>query len=64
MFIILYVLTIFKQNYGKLIIMIVLIAYCVVNIYKGFSNYGENTDYFTPYKGLFINTDYVRQNTD
>jgi len=64
MFIIPYVLTIFKQNYGKLIIMIVLIAYCVVNIYKGFSNYGENTDYFTPYKGLFINTDYVRQNTD
>ena len=56
--------TIFHQNYGKLLIMFVLIAYCFINIYKGFSNHGENTDYFTPYKGLFINTDYVRQNTD
>ncbi len=63
-FMIPYVLTIFKQNYGKILIMFVLIAYCFVNIYKGFSNYGENTDYFIPYKGLFINTDYVRQNTD
>lgn len=64
MFMIPYVLTIFRQNYGKLLIMFVLVAYCFINIYKGFSNYGENTDYFTPYKGLFINTDYVRQNTD
>jgi hypothetical protein len=64
MFMIPYVLTIFRQNYGKLLLMFVLIAYCFVNIYKGFSNYGENTDYFTPYKGIFINTDYVRQNTD
>lgn len=64
MFMIPYILTIFKQNYGKLLLMLVLIIYCFVNIYKGFSNYGENTDYFTPYKGLFINSDYVRQNTD
>ena len=64
MFMIPYVLTIFKQNYGKLVVMFILIAYCVINIYKGFSNYGEDTDYFVPYKGLFINTDYVRQNTD
>lgn len=63
-FMIPYVLTIFRQNYGKLLVMLVLIAYCFVNIYKGFSNYGEETDYFVPYKGLFINTDYVRQNTD
>lgn len=64
MFMIPYVLTIFYQNYGKMLIMCVLVAYCFVNIFKGFSNYGENSDYFTPYKGLFINTDYVRQNTD
>lgn len=64
MFMIPYVLTIFYQNYGKMLIMFVLIAYCFINIYKGFSNYGEDTDYFVPYKGLFINTDYVRQNTD
>lgn len=63
-FMIPYVLTIFKQNYGKLTIMFVLMAYCFINVYKGFSNYGEGTDYFIPYKGLFINTDYVRQNTD
>jgi hypothetical protein len=60
-FVIPYTLTIFKANYGKLLIMSVLIAYCIVNIYKGFSNYGEGNDYFTPYKGLFINRDYVRQ---
>ena len=64
MFMIPYVLTIFRQNYGKMVMMLVLVAYCFVNIYKGFSNYGEDTDYFVPYKGLFINTDYVRQNTD
>lgn len=64
MFMIPYILTIFKQNYGKIIIMFVIVAYCLVNIYKGFSNYGEDTDYFVPYKGLFINTDYVRQHTD
>lgn len=61
MFVIPYALTVFKANYGKLLIMFVLVAYCIVNIYKGFSNYGENNDYFTPYKGLFINQSYVRQ---
>ncbi len=63
MFLVPYALTIFKANYGKLIIMFVLVAYCVVNIYKGFSNYKAMgfDDLFVPYKGIFINTDYVRQ---
>ena len=61
MFIVPYVLMLFKPNYGKLAAMIVLSLYVTINIHKGFSNYGEGTDYFEPYKGLFINTDYVRQ---
>ena len=56
-----YVLLLLKPNYGKLIVMIVLSLYVIINVQKGFSNYGEGTDYFEPYKGLFINTDYVRQ---
>lgn len=63
-FIIVYVLNLFKANYGKLAIMVLLSLYCWINISKGFSNYGEKTDYFEPYKGIFINTDYVRHNTD
>lgn len=63
MFIIPYTLTIFKQNYGKLIIMIVLSFYCYINIKKGFDNYSiyGMKDLFEPYKGIFINTDYQRQ---
>ncbi len=63
MFLIPYVLTIFKPNYGKLLIMFVLVAYCYINIKKGFDNFAieGKFDLFEPYKGLFINTDYVRQ---
>ena len=63
-FIIPYVLALIKPNIGKLCVMLLLPIYCWLNIAKGFSNYGSDTDYFQPYKGLFINTDYVRQNTD
>lgn len=63
-FIIVYVLSLFKPNYGKLLLVFLLTGYCYATILKGFSNYGENTDYFEPYKGIFINTDYVRHNTD
>ena len=30
---------------------------------RGFTGYGEGTDYFLPYKGIFINTNYNRQYT-
>ena len=60
-FIVPYVLTLFRPNYGKLVIMFTLTAYCWINISKGFLNYGEGTDYFEPYKGIFINTNYARQ---
>ena len=62
-FIVTYALTIFKPNYGKLILMCVLTLYCGINIQKGFSNYAKEGfyDLFEPYKGIFINTDYVRQ---
>lgn len=63
-FIIPYVLALIKPNIGKLCVMLLLPIYCWLNIAKGFSNYGSDTDFFQPYKGLFINTDYVRQNTD
>lgn len=59
-FLVPYVLLLFKQNYGKLAIMLLLSAYVMVNIQKGFANY-DDTDYFEPYKGLFINSDYVRR---
>ncbi len=61
MFIIPYAISIFKNNYGKLFLMLLLSLYCTINIYKGFSNYGEGNDYFEPYKGLFINTNYERK---
>src|SRR5574344_221881 len=60
-FLIPYVLTLLRPNYGKLIVMFILVVYCYINIEKGFSNYGPNTDYFEPYKGIFINSDYGRQ---
>lgn len=56
-----YVLMLFKNNYGKILIMVILIIYCFINVYKGFSNYGEGNDYFVPYKGLLINQSYERQ---
>lgn len=60
MFIVPYVILLFKPNYGKLAMMLVLSLYVVINVEKGFSNYGEGNDFFEPYKGLFINTDYER----
>src|SRR5574344_2915739 len=56
-----YALSLLKQNYGKLLIMFLVVAYVFVNVYKGFSGLGDDTDYFVPYKGIFINTDYQRQ---
>lgn len=52
-----------RPNYGKLIATFVLTAYTMLYTYKGFIGYGEGTDYFLPYKGIFINTDYNRQYT-
>jgi len=60
-FLVPYVLSLLKQNYGKLLVMFLIVAYVFFNVYKGFSGLGENNDYFVPYKGLFINTDYQRQ---
>lgn len=64
-FIIPYALTAFKNNAGKKILFIALILFGVTNLKKGIDSYappGETTDLFVPYKGVFINTDYVRQN--
>lgn len=63
MFLVPMVLSLIKPNYGKLVVMFLLSCYVTFFVYKGFSNYGEGTDYFVPYKGIFINTDYVRQYT-
>lgn len=52
-----------KPNYGKLIATFILTGYVMLYTYKGFIGYGEGTDYFLPYKGIFINTDYNRQYT-
>ncbi len=52
-----------KPNYGKLLATFILIGYVMLYTYKGFIGYGEGTDYFLPYKGIFINTDYNRQYT-
>ncbi len=41
MFIVPYVIYLFKPNYGKLATMIVLSLYVAINVDKGFSNYGE-----------------------
>ncbi len=52
-----------KPNYGKLLATFILIGYVMLYTYKGFIGYGEGTDYFLPYKGIFVNTDYNRQYT-
>lgn len=52
-----------KPNYGKLLATFMLIGYVMLYTYKGFIGYGVGTDYFLPYKGIFINTDYNRQYT-
>lgn len=52
-----------RPNYGKLAATFVLVAYTTFFTYKGFTGYGKGTDYFLPYKGIFINTDYNRQYT-
>lgn len=56
-------LTLLKPNYGKLLVMFLLTGYVTFYVYRGFASYGEGTDYFVPYKGIFINTDYNRQYT-
>lgn len=63
MFMVPVVFSLLKQNYGKLILAFILVAYTILYTYKGFKGYGEGTDYFLPYKGIFINTDYNRQYT-
>lgn len=63
MFMVPMVFSLFKQNYGKLIVTFALVGYVMLYTYKGFIGYGEGTDYFLPYKGIFINTDYNRQYT-
>lgn len=63
MFMVPVIFSLLKQNYGKLILAFILVAYTILYTYKGFKGYGEGTDYFLPYKGIFINTDYNRQYT-
>lgn len=63
MFIVPVAFSLLRPNYGKLIATFVLTAYTMLYTYKGFIGYGEGTDYFLPYKGIFINTDYNRQYT-
>lgn len=63
-FIIPYVLTMFKNNAGKVFALVSILAFGIINMNKGMRSYapdGETTDLFVPYKGLFINQDYVRQ---
>lgn len=60
-FLVPYVFSLLKANYGKLCVSFLLVCYVCLNVYKGFYAYGEDTDYFIPYKGIFINTDYQRQ---
>lgn len=64
-FIIPYALLAFKNNIGKKILFVLLIFFGITNLKKGIDSYaapGETTDLFVPYKGVFINRDYVRQN--
>lgn len=63
MFLVPMALTIIKASYEKLLIMFLLVGYVCFSIFRGFAAYGEGTDYFLPYKGIFINTDYNRQYT-
>lgn len=64
-FIIPYVLTVFKNNIGKKTLFVLLIFFGITNLKKGIDSYaspGETNDLFVPYKGIFVNTDYIRQN--
>lgn len=63
MFLVPILFSMLKPNYGKLLATFILVAYTVLFTYKGFVGYGEGTDYFLPYKGIFINTEYNRQYT-
>ena len=63
MFLVPVAFTLLRPNYGKLIATFLLVAYTIFFTFKGFAGYGEGTDYFLPYKGIFINTDYNRQYT-
>ncbi|MDD4610004.1 MAG: EpsG family protein [Bacteroidaceae bacterium] len=60
-FLIPFAVSILRANYGKLFIILLVVFYSFVSMKKGFSNYGPDNDYFEPYKGVFINTDYERQ---
>ena len=60
MMIIPYILYLFTQNWGKMLVMTAIVGYVYISVFKGFANYGEGNDVFLPYKGLFINTDYER----
>ena len=55
-----YIIYLFTQNWGKMLVMAAIVGYVYISVFKGFSNYGEGNDVFLPYKGLFINTDYER----
>ena len=63
MFMVPVALSLLKPNYGKLIVTFMLTGYVILYTHKGFTGYGEGTDYFLPYKGIFINTNYNRQYT-
>lgn len=62
-FIIPYVLTIFKNNVGKICIFFLMLTYSTLMMKKGINSYskpGEDSIFY-PYKGLFINSDYNRK---
>ncbi len=59
-FILPYLLTVFKPLRDKIILILLFGAYTFISIQKGISNYGEDKDFFTPYKGLFINANYTK----
>lgn len=58
-FILPYLLTVFKPLRDRMLLIVLFTGYAWLTITKGFSNYGE-FNIFEPYKGVFINTDYVR----
>lgn len=63
-FIIPYALLAFKNNAGMKILFVLLILFGLTSLKKGLDSYvppGETTDLFVPYKGVFVNTDYVRK---
>lgn len=59
-FILPYLLTVFKPLRDKIILIFLFGVYTFISIQKGILNYGEGKDFFTPYKGLFINANYVK----